>query len=192
MRQGFFGVKNCHIALLTAESPLTYAEPVAVPGTVEISADAEVSSEAAYADDMVWIDGTTNNGFSGTLSLRDTVSTPTLRELFAKLSGYAIDANGRILGLTQRAPQTFALMCEKTGTNVNQRRCWYYCQLTPPSFDAATKEDNAEITQLDYEFTARPVTLPSGEVASHYDDFTGSETFDDFFEAVDTAIVEKP
>lgn len=201
MRQGFFGVKNAHIALLTDEDELTYETPVHIPGTVEIQADPEVNDDPSYADNEVWIRHQVDNGFTGTFSCFDTESTAELRALFAKLTGYAIDTNGRVLGLTDREPQPFAFMCEQPGSVTGKRRCFLKCQFKKPSMDAATQEDSPEITQLDYEFTAFPVTIThtTGEGASavttemrmsFYDDYSGSATYNNFFNAVVTDFTE--
>ena len=35
-RNGFFGVKNVYIAVMTDEDTFTYSKPVHIPGTVEV------------------------------------------------------------------------------------------------------------------------------------------------------------
>lgn len=186
MKQGFFGVKNTHIAIMTDEDALTYATPIHIPGTVSISADKEINTDTSYADNEVWIDSQVDNGFTGSITFFDTVSTVELRELFAELTGYEVDSHGRVIGVTNKAPKPFALMCERPGSRVGQRRCWMKCQLTKPNMEAETQEDSPEIAELEYEFTARPVTLENGVQLAHYDDYSDTDTYSAFFNAVVT------
>lgn len=197
MRQGFFGIKNTHIALITNEEELTFDTPVSIPGTVNLSVDAEIGTSASYADNEVWIDGQQDNGFTGTITFFDTWSTSELRALFAKLTGRAIDTKGREMGIADRDPQPFALMCEQPGSVAGKRICYYHCQLTKPSMEAATNEDSPEIQELSYDFTIRPVTITNGEGASantvrttYYADYEGSTTYSTFFNAVDKTCTE--
>lgn len=86
-RNGFFGVKNSHIAIFKDEDEFTYETPVKVPGTVEIKMEPSVETNTSYADNEPWIDKTQDNGGSGTISFYDTESTTELRKLFADLLG---------------------------------------------------------------------------------------------------------
>lgn len=190
-RNGFFGVKNAHIALCEDTDALTYATPIHVQGTVEIKATPSVNTSTSYADNQSWIEKQQDNGGSGTMSFYDTESTPALRALFAKLTGYEVDAAGRVLGSSDKDPQWFALMCEQPGHVVGKRRCYLMCQLTKPSMDAKTVEDKPDITQLDYDFTWKPVTLSSGWRGCHYDSYSDLDDYDKFFDEVDTAITPK-
>ncbi len=187
-RNGFFGVKNTHIAPCTNEDTLTYDKPVAVPGTVEIKATPSVSTETSYADNDAWIEKQQDNGGSGTISFYDTESTPELRKLFSKLTGYEIDAKGRVLGSSGKDPQPFALMCEQPGHIMGKRRCYLMCRLSKPSMDAKTIEGKPTITKLDYDFTWKPVKLPTGWRGTHYDSYSDIDGYDKFFDEVDTAL----
>ena len=79
-RNGFFGVKNSHFALVTDEDKLTYENPVHVAGTVEISMEPSVETATSYADNEPWIEKQQDDGGSGTMSFYDTESTPELRQ----------------------------------------------------------------------------------------------------------------
>ena len=185
-RNGFFGVKNTHVALCTNSDTPAYDKPVAIPGTVEIKATPSVNTETSYADNEPWIEKQQDNGGSGTLSFYDTESTPAMRKLFAKLTGCEVDSKGRVLGSAGKDPQPFALMCEQPGHVTGKRRCYLMCQLSKPSMDAKTIEDKPTITQLDYDFT--PVTLPTSWRGSHYDSYSDIDGYDKFFDSVDTAL----
>lgn len=187
-RNGFFGVKNSHIAVLKDEDAFTYETPVKILGTVEVKMEPSVESSTSYADNEPWLDKTQDNGGSGTVSFYDTESTPELRKLFARLIGFDIDAAGRVLGTSGKTPEKFAFMCEQPGHVVGKRRCFLSCEIKPPSMDAKTLEDKPDITQLDYELTWRPVTLPTGWRGCFYDSYSDIEGYDKFFDEVDTAL----
>lgn len=191
-RNGFFGVKNSHIAILKDEDEFSYETPVKVPGTVEIKMEPSVETNTSYADNEPWIDKTQDNGGSGTISFYDTESTTELRKLFADLVGFDIDAKGRVLGTSGKTPKKFAFMCEQPGHVIGKRRCFLACQIKAPSMDSKTIEDKPDITQLDYDLTWRPVTLPTGWRGSFYDSYSDLEDYAKFFDKVDTQLTPAP
>lgn len=190
-RNGFFGVKNAHFALMTDEDALTYDKPVPVAGTVEIKMEPSVEAGTSHADNEVWLTKQQDNGGSGTMSFYDVESTQELRALIAKITGYQIAEDGRMILSADITPTPFAFMCEQPGHVMGKRRCLYKCQLSKPSTDAKTIEDKPEITQLDFDFTWHVVKLPSGSRASGYDSYTGLADYEKFFDSVDTAIAPK-
>lgn len=191
-RNGFFGVKNSHIAILKDEDAFTYETPVKVPGTVEIKMEPSVETNTSYADNEPWIDKTQDNGGSGTISFYDTESTTELRKLFADLVGFDIDAKGHVLGTSGKTPKKFAFMCEQPGHVIGKRRCFLACQIKAPSMDSKTIEDKPDITQLDYDLTWRPVTLPTGWRGSFYDSYSDLDDYAKFFDEVDTQLTPAP
>ena len=186
-RNGFFGVRNSHFALVTDEDKLTYEKPVHVAGTVEISMEPSVESSTSYADNEPWTEEQQDDGGSGTMSFYDTESTPELRKLIADLVGYTIAADGRTILSANKKPKPFAFMCEQPGHIVGRRRCLLMCQLAKPSQTLASLQGTPDITQLDYPFTWKPVTPPGGTAddrTSGYDSFTGNADYETFFDAV--------
>lgn len=190
-RNGFFGVKNSHFALCTDQDAFKYEAPVHVAGTVEIKMEVSVSSTASHADNGTWIDKMLDNGGSGTMSFYDVEQTKEFRKLFAAMTGYGVDSHGRMILLADKEPQPFAFMCEQPGHVMGKRKCLLMCKMTKPNMDAATTEDDAEITQLDFDFTWRPVTLPNGTYTSGYNDYSNTDTYSKFFEAVDIDLAEE-
>ena len=191
-RNGFFGVKNSHIAILKNEDAFTYDTPVKVPGTVEIKMEPSVGTSTSYGDNETWLDKDQDNGGIGTISFYDTESTPEMRKLFADIVGFDIDAKGRVLGTSGKKPKKFAFMCEQPGHVISKRRCFLECKLKPPSMDAKTLEEKPDITQLDYDLTWRPVTLPTGWRGGFYDTYSDLEDYDKFFDKVDTQLTPAP
>lgn len=191
-KNGYFGVKNSHFAFLKDEEALTYETPVHLPGTVAISMEPSVETATSYADNEPWIDKQQDNGGSGTMSFYDTESTPELRQFIADAVGYAIAADGRTILSADKKPKPFAYMCEQPGHVSGRRRCLLMCQLSKPTQEMNTTQDTPEITQLDYPFTWRPVTIPeTGIRTSGYDSFTGLPDYENFFKAVDIDLAEK-
>lgn len=186
-RNGFFGVRNSHFAIVTDEEKLTYEKPVHVAGTVEVSMEPTVESSTSHADNEPWLQQQKDNGGSGTMSFYDTESTPELRQLIADLVGYTIADDGRTILSANKNPKPFAFMCEQPGHIVGRRRCYLMCQLAKPSQTLTSLQGTPDITQLDYPFTWKPVTPPGGtseDRTSGYDSFTGVEGYESFFEAV--------
>ena len=187
MRNGYFGVRNSHIAICTDEEKLTYEKPVHIAGTVEISMEPSVESGTSHADNSVWLEEQQDNGGSGTMSFYDTESTPELRKLIADLVGYEITKDGRTNMKANKKPKPFAFMCEQPGHALGRRRCLLMCHLSKPTLDMKTTEDSPEITQLDYPFTWKPIVPPGGtedDRTSGYDSFTGVTGYDTFFDSV--------
>ena len=193
VRNGFFGVKNAHFAILKDEDALTYDAPVHVPGTVSISMEPTIGESTSYADNETWLQEQQDNGGSGVMSFYDTESDEKVRKLIAELAGFGIAADGRIILSANKNPKPFAFMAEQPGHVLGRRRCLYYCQMKKPKNEWKTNEDTPQITQLDYDFTWRPITLPESNIrTSGYDSFSGIAGYDDFFKRVDTAITEAP
>lgn len=190
-RNGFFGVKNAHIARLTNEETFTYEKPIHIPGTVEIKIEPSIEQSTSHGDNETWLDKYQDNGGSITWSLFDIESTPELRALLADIIGFDIDEKGRLLATSGKTPKPFAFMCEQPGHVVGKRRCIYKCTSKPASVDAKTLEDKPDITQLDYDLTFRPVKLPSGWRGSYIDTYGDIDGYDKFFEEVDTAVTPK-
>ncbi len=191
-RNGFFGVKNSHFALVKDEDTLTYDKPVHIAGTVSISMEPSVETATSYADNEPWLDKEIDNGGSGTMSFFDTEGTPELRQLIADLVGYEIAADGRTILSANLKPKKFAFMCEQPGHILGRRRCLLMCQLTKPKQDMDTQEDKPEIAKLDYSFTWRPVNIPGTDIrTSGYDSFTGLTDYKTFFDAVNITLAHK-
>lgn len=191
-RNGFFGVKNSHFAICKDEDALQYDTPVHVAGTVAVSMEPSVETATSYADNEPWLDSQQDNGGSGTLSFYDTEGTPELRELISKLVGYEIAKDGRTILSADLKPKKFAFMCEQPGSSTGRRRCLYMCRLSKPTQALNSLQGTPDITQLDYPFTWRPVTIPGTDIrTSGYDSFTGLDGYDSFFDEVDTSLAHK-
>ena len=106
-RNGFFGVKNAHFAILKDEDALTYDAPVHVPGTVSISMEPTIGESTSYADNETWLQEQQDNGGSGVMSFYDTESDEKVRKLIAELAGFGIAADGRIILSANKKSEAF-------------------------------------------------------------------------------------
>lgn len=187
-RNAFFGLPDCHIALMTNESTFTYDEPIDVGsrgGIIEIALDSDSSNDVLYASDQPWIDSEVDNGFTGTIRFAGVWTDPVLRELFAAITGYDFAADGTLLGTSGKPRKKFALMSGQSGNISGKRTCYLSTQLTAkPARNAATKEGSGVHQADEFPVAARVVKLPTGWKGSFYENIEGDSTYSTFFDAV--------
>lgn len=175
-REGFFGLKNAHIAWRKPDG--TYEAPIPVPGIRSMKLSAQGGKNPNYADDGLWATTYSNQGFEG-----DVVFYAVPADIIAKMLGYEIDKNGAMLGITNGIPAEFALLAEEQSLSDHPRRTTYYsCTAARPDNEAKTKEDKVELKEQTYSITAAPITIGNRELdhatltrttenAAHYDAF---------------------
>ena len=194
-RNAFFGLSDCHIALMTDETNLTYAEPVDVGslgGIIEIALDSDSSNDVLYASDQPWIDSEVDNGFTGTIRFAGVWTHPTLRELFVAITGYDVAADGTLLGTSGKPRKKFALMAGQSGNIAGKRTCYLSTQLTAkPARNAATKEGSGVHQADEFPVAARVVKLSTGWKGSFYENIEGDAAYDTFFREVRTDLAPK-
>lgn len=132
-----YGLKNVHYAVATDDGTgkLTYAAPVPIPGAVNMSMDAQGDSSPFYADNIVYWQGTANNGYSGTLELAkipDSFRTDVL--------GEDADDNGVTFELSDAPTVEFALLFQFEGDANAVRHCFYRCTCSRAAVNGATVE----------------------------------------------------
>ncbi len=139
-----YGLRNVHYAKVTSVSStgvLTYASPVGIPGAVNLSLSAEGESNPFYADDIIYFQSASNNGYSGTLEialLPDTFKTDIL--------GDTVGTNGVMVEHANVVPSEFALLFEFQGDDKATRHAMFRCTCTRPDVGSQTKE--ASITPV--------------------------------------------
>ena len=99
-----YGLKNTHYAPITeVGTAVSYGTPVGIPGAVNIALNAVGENATFYADDKVYFEENTNDGYDGSLELAlipDSFRTDIL--------GDTIDANG---ALVENANVTVKKIC---------------------------------------------------------------------------------
>lgn len=148
-----YGLRNVYYAVATTGTggALTYATPVAIPGAVNMSLSAEGETTPFYADDVIYWNGTSNNGYSGTLEIAlipDSFKTDVLKE--------TADASGVYVEDASETPAEFALLFEFQGDQAATRHALLRCTCSRPDVTGATKEASIEPQTETLNITAMP------------------------------------
>ena len=135
-----YGIRNVYYAVATEGTggALTYATPVAIPGAVNLSLSAEGDSNPFYADDVIYFQTTSNNGYSGTLEvalLPSSFKTDVLGE---------VTTSGVTVEKSNVTPKEFALLFEFQGDDKATRHAMFRCTCSRPDVAGATKEASIE------------------------------------------------
>lgn len=136
-----YGLRNVYYAVATegVGGALTYATPVAIPGAVNLSLGQEGETNPFYADDVVYFQTTSNNGYSGTLEIA------LVPDSFKKdVLGEQEDTNDLLVEYANVTPKEFALLFEFQGDDKATRHALYRCTVSRPDVNGATKEDSIE------------------------------------------------
>lgn len=147
-----YGIRNVYYAVATTGTggALTYATPVAMPGAVNLSLSAEGETNPFYADDVIYWQSTSNNGYSGTLELAllpETFRTDVLCET---------TSNGVLVEKANVTPKEFALLFEFQGDEKATRHALFRCSCSRPDVTGATKEAGIEPQTETLNITALP------------------------------------
>ncbi len=176
-----FGLKNVHYAVITetvtdGEVSITYGIPVAIPGAVNLTLDAAGESVQFYADDSVYFEENTNDGYTGNLEIA------LIPDDFRKdILGEIEDVNGALIENKDAKAKHFALMFEFDGDAKKMRHVLYYVLASRPSVSGSTRTNTKEPQTETLNITARPAP-DTGDVKAKVPQ--GSDAYDDFFESV--------
>lgn len=145
-----FGIKNVHYAVMTAESPLAYGTPVAIPGAVSFSLEPSGDSTPFYADNRRYFTSVANNGYTGDLEVA-LFPESFLTDIF----GYTEDGTDKVV--TENAntqPKSFALLFEEDGDTTGTKYVMFNCTATRPSKSLSTTTDSKEVQTQTISVTA--------------------------------------
>lgn len=148
-----FGLRNVHFSTYTVlDNVITYDEPVAIPGAVEISLEPRGDMIEFYADDMLYYSASNNQGYDGTLEIAN------IPELFAiEALGDEKDEDDQVITeRTTNKTKPFALMFEFDGDKKAIRHVVYNCNANRPTVESTTKTDAAEPNTNELTFVASP------------------------------------
>ncbi len=168
-----FGLKNVHYAVVTeTDGEITYDTPEPIRGAVNLTLDAAGESVQFYADDSVYFEENTNDGYTGNLEIA------LIPDDFRKdVLGEIEDANGALIENKDAKAKHFALLFEFNGDAKKTRHVLYYVLASRPSVSGSTRTNTKEPQTETLNITARPAPdtgdvkakVPQGEAA--YDDF---------------------
>lgn len=136
-----YGLKNVYyaIAQIADDGSATYDTPVKFPGAVSLSMEAQGDSTPFYADNVVYYQGVSNNGYEGDLEMAriiDSFKTDVL--------GFVQDANGVIYEDAGAEATHFALLFQFEGDKKATRHVLYNCTATRPAASGETKGESIE------------------------------------------------
>jgi len=172
-----FGLKNVHYAVVTeTNGVITYDTPKPIRGAVNLTLDAAGESVQFYADDMVYYEENTNNGYEGSLEMA------LIPDDFRKdVLGEIEDANGALIENKDAKAKHFALMFEFDGDAKKTRHVLYYVLASRPSVSGSTRTNTKEPQTETLNITARPAP-DTGDVKAKVPQ--GSDAYDTFFDEV--------
>lgn len=175
-----FGLSNVHIAIITtdADNNVTFGEPKAFPGAVNLTLDVQGDSSVFYADNIAYYRPVSNQGYSGTLEMA------LIPEWFrVEVLGEAKDADGVLIENANANPKSFALMFQVEGDEKARRGAFYNVQAGRPSENASTKSENVEpqTASLSITASALPNTL---DVRASTTSDTAPDIYDNWFKSV--------
>lgn len=148
-----YGISKCYYAVATDDGTgrLTYATPVALPGTVSLSMDAQGDTNTFYADNIAYFTSNANNGYQGDLKLAllpDSFRTDVLGEI--------LDTNGFYIEKANVPTVEFALLFQFEGDESATKHCMYRCTASRPATSGSTKEQSIEPETESITITAMP------------------------------------
>jgi len=151
-----FGFKNVHIAFRddTATDQPAWEEPIKIPGAVSFSPNPEGENTPFYADDIVYYVASSNNGYTGDLTMANLPD-----EILARMLGWKIDENGMLVEIADGKPEKFALMGEVQGDARNRRFVYYDVQANRPTREKQTKTESTEPSTITLPVTISPIEI---------------------------------
>lgn len=175
-----FGIKNVHFFPITATDGAgvpTYGDVINVAGTVSLSLDAQSEISKFYADNMVYYQTSSNNGYEGDLEVAlipEAVMTAIL--------GYTKDSSGVITETGTSVPKSFAMTFEEEGDSVGTKFVLYNCTLTKPSRSFSTTEEERTPSTQTLQISA--VALTDGKIMAMSTDTTEAEVISNWHTSV--------
>jgi phi13 family phage major tail protein len=172
-----FGLKNVHYAVVTeAGGEVQYGTPKRIPGAVNLTLDAAGESVQFYADDSVYFEENTNDGYTGSLEIALIPD-----EFRVDVLGDELDANGALIENKNAKAKHFALMFEFDGDAKKMRHVLYYVLASRPSVSGSTRTNTKEPQTETLNITARPAP-DTGDVKAKVPQ--GETPYNDFYTAV--------
>jgi len=172
-----FGLKNVHYAVVTeTDGEITYDTPKPIRGAVNLTLDAAGESVQFYADDSVYYEENTNDGYTGSLEMALIPD-----EFRVDVLGDELDANGALIENKDAKAKHFALMFEFDGDVKKMRHVLYYVLASRLSISGSTRTNTKEPQTETMNITARPAP-DTGDVKAKVPQ--GSDAYDTFFDEV--------
>lgn len=149
-----FGLKNAHYSVITEgeEGSVTYATPVKLEGSVELTLEPRGETTDFYADDILYYTTVSNQGYECTLTVANIT-----RDFRTTVLGESLEGTDNVLTEnTNNRPRKIAFMFEFDGDQQVTRHCLYFCTVNRPSMNGATKTETAEPQTQELTLVASP------------------------------------
>lgn len=175
-----YGLEKVYYAKITEGTggAITYGTPVAIPGAVSLSLDAQGEVSKFYADNIVYYQTVSNNGYEGDLEIAlipDSFRT----DIFGEQS-----SGGMIAEYSNAQPASFALLFQFEGDQNATRHVLYNCIATRPAVAGQTKEENIEPQTSTLTISAAPRATDSLVKASCENTTEGATAYAAWFTSV--------
>lgn len=135
-----YGVCNVHYAKAVTgdDGSITYETPVALKGAVNLTLDQNGESNEFYADNILYWQGNSNNGYTGSLELAR------IPESFeTDILGFEKDSTSGVTFEKTGTPTVeFALLFQFEGDESATRHVMYRCTASRPSVNGQTVESS--------------------------------------------------
>lgn len=151
-----FGIKNVHIFPQLTDTP-TFGPVIDVPGAVSLSLDPQGEISKFYADNIVYYQTSSNNGYEGEVEVALIPD-----EIYEKIFNYVKDKDNVYTENASNNVVPFAMTFEEEGDQAGTKFVLYNCTATRPSRSLATVEETKDPTTQTLSISAAP--LKDGKV----------------------------
>lgn len=168
-----FGLDDVVVAPITAEtsSTITYGEVFSIPGAVNLTLDQVGENTPFYADNTVYFNSSSNQGYSGTLEMA-----LFNEDFYTKILGMTKDNNGALIENVDDTIKSFALGFRISGDT--DTKFWFYkVSAQRPSVSSATIETSKTPQTQSINITATARISDKKVKVSMDSDGTGYNTF---------------
>ena len=147
-----YGLSKAYYAKITVTGGVeSYATPVALPGAVNLSLSPEGENNPFYADNIIYFQSMSNNGYTGTLELA-LVPDDFRKDILGETEGL----NGVLAEYANVEPAEFALLFQFEGDDKATAHALYRCKASRPDVASQTKEAGVTPVTETLNLTAMP------------------------------------
>lgn len=175
-----FGLSNVWIATLAFDenNDPVYGIPHRLPGAVNLTLDTSGSTNPFYADNIIYYQASSNQGYTGTLEMA-------LLDEWMRLNilNEVKDQDGVLIENANASTTPFALLYQVEGDQKSARRALYNVKAERTGETAATKTDSTEVQTTSLPITVSP--LPNSmDVKAATTSETSPLVFNEWFQSV--------
>lgn len=132
------------------DGTLSFGTPISLPGSVNLSLDPQGDPLEFWADDSLYYDEDTNNGYNGELEIAE------LTDMFRQLILGDELINGVLYENKNQQSRKFALLYEFKGDKKAKRHVLYYCSASRPKVEGSTQSEKPDVQTTKLGFRSRP------------------------------------